>query len=55
MHPFPWRNKIVVCTTILQFCKKSTEEKASTKTGVFFTSREGIEKDAKTTRLKHTW
>lgn len=52
-HTYFWRNKIVICTAILQFSKKSREEKAFTKTGIFFTSRQRIEKEAETTRLKH--
>jgi hypothetical protein len=52
-HAFLWGNKTVICTSILQFFKKSTEEKAFTKTGIFFASRQGIEKEAETTRVKH--
>jgi hypothetical protein len=46
-------NKTVICTTILQFSRKSTEEKPFTKTGIFFTSRQRIAKEAKTTWVKH--
>jgi hypothetical protein len=46
---------MMIRTVTLQFSNKSKEEKPFAKIGIFLTSREGVEKDAKTTGLKHTW